>query len=85
MFNRCPGQDGRKLRVAIYKCPECGEDVEIFSDESRVRCQKCKQWVYREKTPSCIEWCASAKQCMGDRWPGLFPDSQQDEEPARGK
>lgn len=69
MSNGCPGQDSRKLRVALYKCPGCGADVEIFSDEIKVRCQKCRQVVYRDKMPSCIDWCASARQCLGEeRW-----------------
>ncbi len=69
MSSVCPGQDSRKLRVSLYKCPKCGADVEIFSDEVKVRCQKCRQLVYREKMPSCIDWCASARQCLGEeRW-----------------
>jgi len=69
MYSRCPGQDGKNLRVALYKCPNCGADVEIFSDEIKVRCRKCGQSVYREKIPSCLEWCASARQCLGEeRW-----------------
>ena len=69
MDAKCPGQDMRKLRSAIYKCPECGADVEMFSDELRIRCRKCKTLVYKEKVPSCIEWCKSAKQCLGEeRW-----------------
>lgn len=66
---KCPGQDTRNLRVELIKCPDCGYEVEIFSDESKVRCFRCKQIVYREKLPSCIEWCASARQCLGEeRW-----------------
>jgi len=69
MYSRCPGQDGKNLRVALYKCPNCGADVEIFSDEIKVRCRKCGQNVYREKIPSCLEWCASARQCLGEeKW-----------------
>ena len=49
---RCPGSDSRNLRVELHKCPNCGADVEIFSDESRVKCQKCGTLVYREKTPA---------------------------------
>ncbi len=65
----CPGQDTRKLRVGLYKCPNCGTEVEMFSDEVKVRCYNCKEWVYKEKMPSCVEWCASARQCLGeDRW-----------------
>jgi hypothetical protein len=29
--------------------------------------------VFREKTPSCIEWCSSARQCLGEeRWQRLM-------------
>jgi DNA-directed RNA polymerase subunit RPC12/RpoP len=69
MYSKCPGQDSRNLRVALYKCSNCGADVEIFSDELKIKCSKCGQYVHREKTPSCIEWCAAARQCLGEeRW-----------------
>lgn len=69
MTFRCPGQDFRKLRVELHKCPKCGNEVEIFSDESRVKCHKCGEMVYRQKAPSCIDWCASARECLGEeRW-----------------
>ena len=73
MYNRCPGQDSRKLRAELHKCPGCGYEVEIFSDEVKVRCSQCGKNVYREQTPSCIEWCASARQCLGEeRWHRLI-------------
>jgi DNA-directed RNA polymerase subunit RPC12/RpoP len=73
MYSRCPGQDMRNLRVALYKCPSCGAEVEMFSDEMKVKCPKCGAKVYREKTPSCVEWCASARQCLGEeRWKELM-------------
>jgi len=69
MYSRCPGQDSRRLRAEIHKCPNCSHEVEIFSDEIKVRCSQCGKNVYREKTPSCIEWCAAARQCLGEeRW-----------------
>ena len=69
MAFKCPGQDSRNLRVELHKCPNCGNEVEIFSDEARVKCRKCGKMVYREKMPSCAEWCASAKKCLGEkRW-----------------
>ncbi len=72
MYSRCPGQDTRNLRVELYKCPSCGAEVEIFSDEVKVKCQKCGETIYKEKMPSCIEWCASARQCLGEeRWKEL--------------
>lgn len=72
MTSNCPGQDTRNLRVALYKCQNCGAEVEMFSDELKVKCPKCGQQVYQEKMPSCIDWCASAKQCLGEeRWQQL--------------
>jgi ribosomal protein S27AE len=72
MNSKCPGQDFRNLRVCLYKCPNCGAEVEMFSDEIKIRCHKCKEVVYRDKIPSCIDWCASARQCLGEeRWKDL--------------
>ncbi len=80
MTFRCPGQDMRKLRVELYRCPGCGGEVEVFSDESRVRCHKCGEMVYREKAPSCINWCSSARQCLGEeRWKQLMGEEAETE------
>ena len=54
MVSGCPGQDFRSLRVELYNCPKCGYEVEIFSNESMVKCYQCGEMVYREKLPSCI-------------------------------
>jgi len=68
-YSRCPGQDGRNLRVEIHICPNCGAEVEFFSDELKVKCPKCGGKVFREETPSCIEWCAQGRECLGEeRW-----------------
>ncbi|MBI2287973.1 MAG: phosphohydrolase [Chloroflexi bacterium] len=72
MYFKCPGQDPKNLRVALYKCPNCRAEVEIFSDEAKVKCPKCGEMVYREGIVSCIAWCASARQCLGEeRWQAL--------------
>lgn len=69
MVMKCPGQDFRNLKASLHKCPECGEEVEIFSDELRRKCLSCGNMVYKERVPSCIEWCKAAKQCLGEeRW-----------------
>jgi DNA-directed RNA polymerase subunit RPC12/RpoP len=69
VVSHCPGQDSRNLKVAVYKCPTCESEVEIFSDETRIRCRKCGKYVYRDKTPSCIDWCSQARECIGEeRW-----------------
>lgn len=73
MYSRCPGLDSKNLRAALYKCPKCGAEVEIFSDEIRVKCHNCGEQVYSEKTPSCVEWCTSARKCLGEeRWKKLM-------------
>ena len=84
MSSKCPGQDMLKLRVELYKCPGCGAEVEIFSDETRIKCQKCGTMVFREKMPSCIEWCSSARQCLGEeRWKQLM--GKDDDESTKKK
>ncbi|MFQ5853687.1 MAG: hypothetical protein ACE5JU_24275 [Candidatus Binatia bacterium] len=45
---RCPGQDDRNLQVELYKCPKCGTEIEIFSNEVKVKCYHCGGMVYRE-------------------------------------
>ncbi len=65
MSNRCPGQDFRRLKVGIHKCPGCGAAVEIFSDEQRQRCPECRTMVFIEETPSCVRWCKAARECLG--------------------
>jgi DNA-directed RNA polymerase subunit RPC12/RpoP len=69
MSGGCPGQDGRSLQVSLYTCTNCGAEVEIFSDETRARCHACKQWVCTDEVPTCVEWCAKARECVGEeRW-----------------
>jgi len=73
MSAKCPGSDMRNITAGVYACPNCGEAVEIFSDEQRRRCPKCKEWVEKKETPSCVQWCRSARQCLGDeRWKAVM-------------
>jgi len=73
MAGKCPGQDMRNITAGIYTCPNCLYQVEIFSDEMRRRCPKCREWVEKKETPSCIQWCKSAKQCLGEeRWKNVM-------------
>ncbi len=75
MINRCPGQDNMNSRLELYKCPNCGAEVEMFSSELKVKCYQCGHLVYKEKLPSCIDWCAAARQCLGEeRWRQLKED-----------
>ncbi|MBE0481028.1 MAG: phosphohydrolase [Dehalococcoidia bacterium] len=76
MRSMCPGQNRRDLNVEEYRCPHCGTEEEIFSNETRVKCRVCGHWIYKEKLPSCIDWCAAARQCLGEeKWKQLKGES----------
>jgi len=57
---KCPGSD---VEITVKVCPKCGEEVELFTGDSKARCSSCGTWVAREKA-SCIEWCPGATQCF---------------------
>ena len=66
MIDKCPGaSDIRTPTIIIKKCPECGTEVEIFSDEMQVKCDKCGFTIFND-LQSCIKWCEYAKECVGD-------------------
>ncbi len=76
---QCPGSSTRNLTADIIVCPGCGEQVEIFSDESKRRCPSCRQIVHRERLPSCVDWCPSARECIGNAWWQAFQaDKEKD-------
>lgn len=75
---RCPGSGNIRTPAPSYKkCPQCGEEVEIWSDELKAKCTNCGATVFREKTPSCIEWCKHAKECIGtEKWMELVMEGK---------
>ncbi len=69
MIFKCPGQDKRKIKPELIKCSSCGYEVEIFSDELNRICPGCRKKVSRQRLPSCVNWCKSAKECIGqEKW-----------------
>jgi len=66
---RCPGQDQRFWKpedIFEVRCPGCGETVEFFKDEPKLKCQKCGRIVLNPKINlGCAEWCKYAEQCLG--------------------
>lgn len=62
----CPGaQKFRQPQPEFIKCPSCGTEVEIWSDEVKATCPKCKKDVTRGEAQSCFDWCKYAKECAG--------------------
>lgn len=67
MILKCPGQDKRNIKAEIIKCLHCGYEIEIFSDEMKARCPACKGLTCRARLPSCVDWCKSARLCIGEK------------------
>lgn len=72
---KCPGQDMRYWTAEdVYeeKCPQCGEMIEFFKTDIRLRCRNCKTRVANPRfNMGCAQWCAYAEQCLGPGAKGL--------------
>ncbi|MGI5823810.1 MAG: hypothetical protein ACOX6Z_07695, partial [Dethiobacteria bacterium] len=71
MFSaKCPGQDRRYWQpddIFEEKCPNCGNILEFWKTDIRVRCEKCRRLVSNPRFDlGCAEWCAYAEYCLGD-------------------
>ena len=66
MISGCPAAERFKgtPELEIKICPECGREIEIFSIEPSAQC-KCGFTAYND-AQSCIQWCAYARECVGD-------------------
>ena len=66
MIFNCPGsQKFKQPQAESIRCTHCGGEVEMWSDESRAVCPKCKKSVARQTGQSCLDWCKYAKECVG--------------------
>ena len=81
---KCPGQDLRYWKpedIFSVSCPECGESIEFFKDEMRLRCPNCKKLVPNPKADlGCAGHCASADDCVG---PELAQQLREQVKPAK--
>jgi DNA-directed RNA polymerase subunit RPC12/RpoP len=63
MSQTCPGLNSLlRPKPEFIKCPRCGGDIEIWTDETEAECPDCKLKVSR-KTQSCLEYCEYADTC----------------------
>ena len=66
LYQGCPGAIRFREAVPEYiDCPNCGEEMEIWSDELVASCHHCQALVRKDRGPSCIEWCHYAEECIG--------------------
>jgi len=65
---KCPGsQNFSQPKPENVLCPFCGNDIEMWTDEAKATCQKCKKTIFRNGGATCLDWCKYAKQCVGER------------------
>lgn len=61
------GCQGKPRTPTIHEkvCPRCGNLIELFSIDTEATCDNCGFVAYND-TLSCVQWCAYARQCVGD-------------------
>jgi hypothetical protein len=66
---KCPGQDSRYWQPgAIFesKCPQCGNLLEFFKDDTTRKCNRCGHRIANPKMDfGCASYCKFAEQCIG--------------------
>lgn len=66
-FRRCPGSVAfTQPTIELMRCPNCGGDAEVWSDEIEGPCTACGQTVVRVGRQSCVDWCKYARECLGE-------------------
>ena len=76
----CPGaRTIREPKPEYINCPDCGREVEIWTDELKATCPGCGNKVFRAQQASCIDWCPRAKECVGPEvYERLRPGVEED-------
>lgn len=70
LMSSCPGAKIFKNPMPEpIDCSRCGAELEIWTDEVKVRCKRCGATTYKDRIPSCIDWCKYAEGCVG---PALY-------------
>ena len=64
MLEGCQGKP-RTPTIIEKICPQCGSMIELFSIDTQMACEKCGFVAYND-TLSCVQWCAYAKECVGE-------------------
>lgn len=65
----CPGSRRFKQpEPKAVKCPSCGGEVEIWTDEIQAICPNCGNVVIlKDESANCLDWCKYAKECVGEQ------------------
>jgi ribosomal protein S27AE len=78
LIDRCPGSASiRTPALQVKKCPQCGEEIEIFSNEVSAACGRCGFVIYNDQA-SCIRWCRYAEECVGPEIVRKFREAEKE-------
>ena len=64
MMHGCMGKP-RTPTIHEKICPQCGNEIEMFSIDTSMACEHCGFVAYND-TLSCVQWCQYARKCVGD-------------------
>ena len=64
MLDGCQGKP-RTPTIIEKICPQCGAEIEMFSIDTQMACEKCGFVAYNDSL-SCVQWCKYAKKCVGE-------------------
>ena len=59
MLDGCQGKP-RTPTIIEKICPQCGAEIEMFSIDTQMACEKCGFIAYND-TLSCVQWCQYAR------------------------
>lgn len=66
MILQCPGSSRFKQPYPEeVRCGTCGQEAEIWSDETKVICFNCGTILSKNIAQGCFIWCKYAKECIG--------------------
>ena len=63
MLDGCQGKPQISVKYRI--CPQCGNEIEIFSIDAEAIRENCGFTIYND-VQTCAQWCQYARQCFGD-------------------
>lgn len=63
---KCLGSRFAQPTPRYVKCPCCGEEIEMWTDETKKKCPKCGKEIFAAEAASCIMWCKHARECVGE-------------------
>jgi transposase len=76
---KCPGQDTQFWDYsAVFEvpCPQCGQMVEFFKDDTTRKCRCGHRFVNPKMDFGCAAYCQYAEQCLGDLPPELVAQKE---------